>query len=299
MKKLVYFLMTALIMLSAASCDKENKQPQDQDQNQEQEDEQQPEVVNQLPTTVWTATWSHTEMGVSVPLKATIAFEDELVSIVISSMDLRVDQMPAILYGRDKYLFDNTPGKDARVSFTVSFQTSSTFFCIPETTFSGSYNPDSAVLTLQASNKEGTHPFGVQNLDFIKESNLTTLSNPLPATAWTASWSMVSQSDIIIPFKALLSFESTSVNMVIAPEMKLDGIPVIMYGTAPYLFQYPSETERNGNVSFTISTKSSVYFNLPETTFSGVYNPDSNVLTLKVSSESSKVLGKDAIDFVR
>lgn len=137
----------------------------------------------------------------------------------------------------------------------------------------------------------------MNDLELINDPKLTTKINPLPATTWTASWT--APSEFNYPVKAFLAFESTSVSLIIAPDIKVEGTPVVMYGKAPYKFEYPSETDPAGNVSFTISTRASAVFTLPEMTFSGTYNTESDVLRLKVSSTDNATMFKDAIDFVK
>ena len=283
MKRLIYLSMAALMLL-AVSCNKENK-PQNN------------EPVNPLPTTVWTASWTHSLEGALIPFTATIVFEKELVSLVVSTLEIRMNEVPCIQYGRSQYRFVPDSDGGGEISFTLSFQSSNPLFVLPETSFSGTYDPDSKVLRLEGFNHYGTDTFGVNDLEFIKDPNQTTKINPLPATTWTASWT--APSEFQFPVKAFLAFESTSVSLIIAPEMKMDGTPVVMYGKAPYKFEYPSETDPTGNVSFTVSTRSSTVFMLPELTFSGTFNPESDVLKLKVSSTDNNIMFKDALDFVK
>ena len=280
MKRLFFLTMAALMILAAVSCDKESKKPQ--------------EPVNPLPSTVWTQSWGSVFAGMNITYKATLVFEDKLVRLVFSALDLQLDEMPTIMHGRSNYVFENTSDGGGLVSFSLPIQ-SINALGIPETTYSGSYNPDSAVLTLNIAEVGGAQPFGRKTFDLIKESKLTTEMNPFPATTWTASWSAGS-----VLYKAVLAFESSSVNLIItAPDLKVDGKSVILYGSAPYQFQKASGTDNSGNLSFTMSTRSNTFLNLPKTTFSGAYTLDSKMLTLNVSSGEGKVLGTDAIIFAR
>jgi len=169
MKRLFYLSMMALMMLAAVSCDKEGK-PQ--------------EPVNPLPSTVWSQSWDSMVGGVKITYKATLVFEDKTVRFVLSAMDLQLDGMPTIIYGSSGYVFERTADGGGQVSFSLPVQ-STTALGIPETTYSGSYNPDSAVLTLNIAEVDGMQPFA---LNLIKESKLTMEMNPFPATIWTASW---------------------------------------------------------------------------------------------------------------
>lgn len=294
MKKFLYLSLAALMVL-AASCKKETPGGGD-----EPEVPVDPEIpACQLPTTVWSGSWDFSMAGIPVPLKASLAFEDELVSLIFTSLEMRANEMPLVLNGHNAYRFEGTPDGSGQVSFTLSFQSSSQYFHLSETTFTGTFHPDSEVLDLHGTTENGDNPFGMKTLHFLKETNVTTQTNPFPATKWTASWNNDKTALGIIPFSAILAFEGTTVNLVIASEMTFNNVPVVMYGNGPYQFQGLSETDRSGNLSFMVPTRASTVFNIPETTFSGVYNPNSKVMTLKVSSENSNALGTDAIKFVR
>ena len=281
--------MAALMVLAAVSCKKDNTPGNDEPGNDE--------PGNQLPSTVWTATWNYTLSSMSIPFKATLVFEEEMVRLVISSLELRVDEMPCIFSGRSPYLFEETSGGGGQVSFTLSFQSSVSPNFLSETPFSGMFNPDSEVLTLKVSNNDGKKLLGQETFNFIKESKLTTKINPFPATKWTASWTG-SLMDTPVPFSAILAFDGITVNMVISSELKVNNTPLVIYGNAPYQFQYLSETDRRGNIYFKVSPRCST-FTIPEITFSGEYTEGSQVMTLDVSAENNSTLGQKALDFVR
>ncbi len=263
----------AALMVQTVSCKKEKKS------------------VNPLPTTIWTATWNF--MG-SAPFKATLVFEEKMVRLVIASMDFRENEIPCLLYGRNEYLFVNDSEGGGQVSFTLSFL-SSIAFSLSNMKFSGSFHPDSEVLTLQVSNDEGLELFGADKLEFIKEPTMTTQTHPLPGTVWTASW--VNEGDVLVKNEAWMAFESSSVDIIIAPDMKVNGIPIVYYGNTHYDFQYQA-ADRKGDISFTLAPQSSM-ITIPEIVFSGTFNLDSDVLTLHTSSEYISLSKDGDINFVR
>ena len=289
--------MVILASVLMFSCDKKDDSTTTNDNGGEKE---QQELVNQLPTTIWTAEWSSSTQDIPIPYKATLVFEDELVRMEISTLELRVDGLPPIFHGSNKYKLEGTSDGKGQVSFNLSFLSNAVIYSIPETSFSGVYDPSSEVLTLKTSSKNGNSLLGAETLVFKKDLKQTTLTNPLPATTWNATWSRIIMEEVSLTYKAILDFEGTSVNMVITPDMKVDGASLVLYGSAPYQFQLKGESDLSGIVSFKIATSSTHgVYNIPETTFSGEYNPNSNVMTLNLSSTDNSFMGKDAIDFVK